>query len=451
MSKSDKSAAESAPTAELLCSAYTTILNTLGAEVQEDNGLVSISGQPVTVEKKRLILPTRENLKVIPNNDDVVAFHPLSENIYRGESPVLRRMRRMVSARLSVMMSTLMLELTAIAVNTDMHDKLTAKQGAFLDVMPVANKKTFKAVTSLITNAAKKRTPIMSIYLKRGGKIDGKGFHRVCTIKCNLHAELVNEDVDKPFGVTMSKTDRAAIIALVETLMPELAKGEESIIRVGSKSPLAPYFQSLMLGFAEATVSMNKLIWLMRKHLEDYESIYSNLPDEVITMVGELAKYRDLIPSLPGNEGVTVEGKEDTSEAAETKRMSALEAAKKAAAEAANEEVTVQTAKKTVVEDDDTPPWEEPSKRTVRVEQPEPEADVSNWRTSRSAAARRDERQVRESTGSWRDRGRGNYREDEWGSGGRWGSNAMGRDTRHTGNRWGGVNRRQVNNPGSTF
>ena len=433
---------------ENLVTFYTDILKALGADVIEESAFVSFRDQPVTVEKKRLALPTRAVMKTLPNSDDVIGFHPLCENIARGESPVLRRLRRMIASRMNVVVSTLMLELTAIAVDRDSHEKLTMKQSAFLDVMPDANKKTYKAVTSLISNAVKKSSSILSIYLKRGGQIDGKGYHRVCTVKCNLHAELIDPEIEKPFGVTMSKKDRAAITALLETILPQLADNSESVIRVGSKSPLAPYFQCLLLTFVDVMEGPNKMIWLMRKHLEDHAAIYSKLSDDTIESIGKLAQFRDVIPSLPGNEGVSVDGAEDAKPVAKetgapkARKESARDAAKRAAAEAATEEVTLETAKRTKVADDDTPPWEE-----------DPAADgsdgVVNWRSTRAGHRRELEREP-ESTGSWRDRGR-SAGGGSWGERSRWGSNAMGRNSRHDDTRYGTRNTGRMRSPRALF
>ena len=49
------------------------------------------SSMPFTIGGKRVVLPTKENLRT--PEDNTIVFHPLSENITRSESEVLKAMR----------------------------------------------------------------------------------------------------------------------------------------------------------------------------------------------------------------------------------------------------------------------------------------------------------------------------------------------------------------------
>lgn len=80
---------------------YKAILTLCKMEA-DDNGFVSIkfgtASAPVTVDGKRMVLPTPERQKA---GGEVEFFHPLGEHAYRPETKVLTTFRKAVLARLN--------------------------------------------------------------------------------------------------------------------------------------------------------------------------------------------------------------------------------------------------------------------------------------------------------------------------------------------------------------
>lgn len=301
------------PTVESLLDFYTKLLDSLNIDV-DSNAMMSMNlggtGFPVTLNKmgnKRLVLPTRDVLRAA-EWDSLIAFHPLAENVYRGESPVLKKLKALVNFRLSFVVSVLMTELTSIASNKDYHEKLTPTQSKLLDYLPKANAKTSDGYTKVINAVSSAGTNrLINIYLKHGGKYKGEDHPRVAVTSFPIHDETENTD-KTIFGVKLaSQKDFNGFFKLVDYVLPDSDKSET--YSYGSRSMDAPYFDALMNAYLKVARQLNKVTWLFRKHLEDYELIH------IDTSWGEQLKdlsfYRGLIPGLEGNDGeLTIDDRE---------------------------------------------------------------------------------------------------------------------------------------------
>lgn len=303
----------SKPTVESLLEFYQKILGSLHLEADQ-NGLISLNLEgtsfPAVVKdmgERRLTLPTREVLRQ-GDWSNRVAFHPLAENVYRGESPVLKKLKSYVNFRLNTVAMVLIVELAEIAANKDYHSKLSPKQGDILDVLPRATEKTVKAFTKLVssinTNSPKK---LINIYLKHGGKYKGEDCSRLATVAFPVMDEVKSDDLTV-YGVKFpSRKDYESFFALMDFILPE-NRGTEAY-SYGSHSLEAPYFDALMNAYVKVARQLNKITRLFRKHLEN--------PDELLIDVKweeelkNLSFYRGLIPGLEGNDGeLSVEEKE---------------------------------------------------------------------------------------------------------------------------------------------
>src|SRR5574343_72877 len=82
---------------------YKAILKYSGMEA-DDNGVISnnILGikTPVSIEEKRLVLPVEIQLKNFIPSEKMI-FHPLAENVLRGESMVLSYLRKAINVRIN--------------------------------------------------------------------------------------------------------------------------------------------------------------------------------------------------------------------------------------------------------------------------------------------------------------------------------------------------------------
>jgi hypothetical protein len=280
---------------------YQSILKSVNFEV-DDNHLISfVIGShkvPVQVSGKRLVLPVHD---VLANPDwaNTVAFHPLSEAIIRGESPVFRKLKIACLNRLTSVATCLVTELMGIAVDHDYHKKLSPTQNEFLDLIPNVKEETLTKLEKLLDVVSIDGDHrLFNMYVKRGGEYKGKKFQRVCVVDFPLIQELKSEGT-YACGVNLnSLKNKKAITALFNYVLPD-AEGET--YSFGSNSLAAPNLHALLTSYAKIASKLNKVTHLFKKHLDNPQDLHIELGFE--KHIADLAQYRDLIPSLSGNEG----------------------------------------------------------------------------------------------------------------------------------------------------
>lgn len=299
------------PTVPGLLEFYEGVLVSAGLAV-DDNGLVSYAigglNTPTTIKDKRLVLPTREFLKE-GNWDDYIPFHPLSENIYRTESEVIKFLRNAINLRLMSSLTLLMADLVEIAADKDMHGQLIPKQSSLLTVLDKADAKTYEAFSKIINRV----TPtgdrrIVSIYLKRGGKLRGEKYSRVGVVSFPITEEFDNEDTRTIYGVKLRVKDFQGFKNLMEYIIPDCDDLER--YSYGSRSLEVPFFDSLLSAYVNVAEQINKKAKLFKKHLPNFDDIY--IPLDFASELDNISGYRGLIPTLEGNDGeISIDDKEN--------------------------------------------------------------------------------------------------------------------------------------------
>lgn len=297
---------------------YKAILKTANLVVTED-GYVSRdkgnSKEPAMIKGKRLVLPTPEQLR---NGDwkDRIVFHPLSENVLRGESAVLEDFRRSINMKLNINIGMIAYQLLLIASSPALHPKLTPDQSEFLSKVKHADEKTMENFMKLMK--AMKTTEVqrafVSIYLKRGGLVHGKKHMRVGVVTFPLYEELLKGN--EVYGVKLRVKDVDTFKALFEYMIPGIEKGDAH--NRGSDSDVAPYLDSLMKALIAVAAPLNDLVDLFHNQFDNPDAD----PDEDAPTVCDTLRFDDswveafdnlnamineirLIPMQAGNEGAS--------------------------------------------------------------------------------------------------------------------------------------------------
>lgn len=285
---------------------YESILKSVNFVVDENHLVSYVIGSnkvPVQVSGKRLVLPVHEVLSN-PDWNATIAFHPLSEAIIRGESPVFRKLKIACLNRLTTVATCLVTELMGIAVDHDYHKKLSPTQNEFLDLIPNVKEETLTKLEKLLdVMSIDGEHRFVNMYVKRGGEWKGKKYQRVCVVDFPLVQELKSEGT-YACGVNLgSLKNKKAITALVNYVLPD-AEGET--YSFGSNSLAAPNLHALLTSYAKMASKLNRVTNLFKKHLDNPGDLHIELGFE--KHIADLAQYRDLIPSLTGNEGDVGEG-----------------------------------------------------------------------------------------------------------------------------------------------
>lgn len=291
-------------------SLYKAILEAIGLKVNENGEIVMMLGDVETsscIDNKQLVLPTQELLRK-GIGDEYIAFHPISENIVRGESEVIKKLKTHVIFRISEIVINLMQDLIGAAADKDYHKKLSPSQTEILTLAPNADSKTvavFEKIFDSSTIVGEKK--IFSLYIKRGGEWKGNKYNRVAKAHFSITDEFDNGSLEI-FGIKMKKADKEAFKKLFEYIVPKCESHEEYVY--GSNSKTAPNFHCLLKLFCKVVANTNKIVNKYKKHLSDPEHLLVDISWE--KELEDLSVYKDLIPTLKGNEGVGEVESEET-------------------------------------------------------------------------------------------------------------------------------------------
>ena len=296
---------------------YEALLKTAGFVVTEDNYVSRLlpngKRDPATIKGKRMVLPTPEHLA---NPNDRILFHPLSENILRGESAVLEEFRSSLNIKLNVTIGLIAYQLLTIATSPGMHARLSPDQSEFLSKVKNADEKTLENFRKLMKamDLTQSQKAFVGIYLKRGGMVNGKKHSRVGVVSFPLYDEVCKPD-RTVYGVNLRAKDVEALKSLFEYMIPKIDTAAAH--NRGSDSDVAPYLDSLMKAFISVAGPLNDLVDLFHNQLDDPTSTNEEDPSvsetlrfndewvEVFDNLSVMVPEIRMIPMQAGNEGTS--------------------------------------------------------------------------------------------------------------------------------------------------
>ena len=287
---------------------YKSILQYAGCQADEEGYVsLSIAGEntPALVKGARLVLPTREHLKTFQPGEKVI-FHPLSENVLRGESEIIADLKQRINIRTNMILGALTISLLQLVADSDKHKLLDPEQSELLIALGAVEEKSVINLTSIVTAASKKNMTAVftNIYLKKGGSVNGHRFARAGITTFPFWNELT-EDKKDIFGVGIRLTkDKPIYTNLMKFIFPEIETPEA--YNYGSASNTAPYLDALM----KTSLKINaRLAYLC----ELYKPFINGLTDEDLVFDSEWVEAFDnldalqaeirKVPMQAGNEG----------------------------------------------------------------------------------------------------------------------------------------------------
>lgn len=294
---------------------YTSMLESLGFEVA-DNGKLSINlidgdsqdgtvfTQPVEVNKTyQIYLPTKKLVSGgAEDSDDKLLFHPLSENILRGESTIQAVMRKVMRVGLTMDIINILKTLTRISANPELQEKFSTK--AQVKVLSQIGPMSSKAIDHMDQlcgiKALEALGPILSVHAHKNHKdYESK---RV-TIFTSLVFEQIDDVKQTIAGVKIAtKKDFKAITNLLKVVLSKFNFVSES-------NGVVPFMESLYCGFAEAQTHVRELTKLFKSEVNGAEHILgrSSYRDWIDLLTNEkaIAQMKLVQPDLRGNIGNT--------------------------------------------------------------------------------------------------------------------------------------------------
>lgn len=280
---------------------YENILNYFGL-VPDKSGFIRYAiddkNDPVLIDDKQLVMPLQDHLRNF-NPKEKMIFHPFAENVMRGESAVIKKLRSCINIKLNYTMGIIVKSLLNIVASPALHAKLNNEQMSLLTVIKDADEKTVINFVSLMNIGIKTRADRLftNVYMMRGGTYTGKRFSKVGIISFPFYEELVKiEKHDK-----LRVKDREALIAVFKFMFPNI--DETEAYNYGSNER-APFFDALLRSSANVAARLNDILFMFEEFIEDANSFV--FESGWIEHIEDMAKFEPEIRRIPvqdGNEG----------------------------------------------------------------------------------------------------------------------------------------------------
>lgn len=258
---------------------------------------------PMMIGGKRLTMPHSDVLRA-GSKDDQIIFHPLSENITRAESDVIKSLRDLIQWRCHAIIVVLAQELGRVAATTSEHKRLGPQAGKYLKQVPDFDERTYDALVKKVLKRASVTDPerrLISITLRQGSKSKGDGVLRSATVHFPIFEDFARDDLDVLGTALPSKKAKAKIAKLFEIILG--TDDERAAYSYGSSNMDAPYLHALLTVFHRIGVRLNAIVATHKKLLGDDLAGELTLGLDWIEGLDEFARLRAAVPPQKGNEG----------------------------------------------------------------------------------------------------------------------------------------------------
>lgn len=303
-----------------LNSFYEKLLNDVGIQ-DGGEGKLSIAKldgvlSPVTVDGKRLTLPTRENLK--SNDGGLIMFHPASEQLMSGPSPVLDALREYIMVRIYCTGIAIARSAMAISLDTSLQKKVRGAGNELMRALTSSDKRMSETLDRVLDNIG--LTPdnrMYNIFLVASGSKENPRGLRTSKVSFPILDDANSDDTTEFFNVKMPRKtkDKPCITALLAAIL-DVDLEKEHLKEYTSTLRQAPYFHSLITAFHDIATHQNKLIDSLSKADKDIKGLEYNLDwtEEFDDFENFVKKVGHAVPLLPGNQGKLIGGSDNEEE-----------------------------------------------------------------------------------------------------------------------------------------
>lgn len=286
------------------------ILISIGVKCSDDGYLQLKSDgvdTPILLSGKSLVLPTQENIKTMVGKDESgenvvlkLPFNPIHEDVLKGDTKCFQWLRIVMEKRVSLTVAGLGELLLTMASDKSLQANTTTAINKFLMSINDAktphnstgrnkliDEKTIENWLKLYTIYAPKPVDIVSITVKKRGKIDGVKYNRVATLISNLYDVLLDATTDTPInGVKLRNKDIAVFKLLLEFMLDGI-KDNQSIYEASND------------GEYPAFISLTKLyIRIMNKLMPMVKTLNHINPETGDTIYLEISVTEDELDNL---------------------------------------------------------------------------------------------------------------------------------------------------------
>lgn len=261
---------------------YEALLQTAGFTVSEDGAVSTVltgKEEPTLISGKRLVIPTRQQ-QMVGDFSNRVMFHPMAENIMKGETTAMSRFRTALNMRINLTVAALLGQLAHIASSTELQAKLDHSQTHYITGVDKSDDKTELNIVKLISNMdiADASTNFVRLSIKRSAVLNGNKHIRGCIVDFPLLNELKAALELGKYTVQhtkLRKQDVVNAIALLEAILPRANETDEDAYSVGVNTTTAPTVEALMLSVYKLVKDLNKVVSLFfEKGTDEYNAFH---------------------------------------------------------------------------------------------------------------------------------------------------------------------------------
>lgn len=299
---------------EELLSYYRKILRNVGLRVN-DEGYIYIGDTLFIVKDKPLVLPTENQLSSVmeknENGEYVIAkipFNPLNEDVIKGDSESLKRLKRCVERHISKSLGGLVEVLLTLASNKDLQKETSLEVNKFLGslsdaknigVKQVIDDKTISNWVEINKAMIKQGKLPIDIYLKKTSSYKGTKYNRLATLNSPLYEEIKQATKEAPvFGIKLRPKDITVFNIAFKFILKEL--DENDVISIGSNDNVAPGYVSLMTLYVTVMSRINKIFQSLKDiDPEMFNQCYIEdlITEEEILDISKYKKWLSVIPN----------------------------------------------------------------------------------------------------------------------------------------------------------
>lgn len=281
---------------------YRQILTFAGFEVEKDDTLhIYLDGKdyPADIDGKKIKFPTDEALRAFDAEREVI-FHPLQEFVGRGESDIVRKLRRILNVRLNLATLFVIDGLMDILSNQATHSKMNPEQRELLRSVSVVDG-TLRAKFNSIAVSAFSESPdslFVNMYLKKSGVYRGEKHARVGIVSFPIYSSEFS--ATKKF----KKDEWETVLQIMRFVFPDSETDPEAYNNFSDSNDCA-WLSCLLNTSAGLAERINTLQDLYKEFLNPDNLIEFNM--DWVDGFNNLEQYRKeimMIPSQRGNEGV---------------------------------------------------------------------------------------------------------------------------------------------------
>lgn len=300
---------------------YTSILSTCNAVVTDKNRILIAhdpnNPSPAIAQGKELVLPTRDNLTNRDYDKDIF-FHPLSENIQRGESDVFRFIKTNTVLKISAAICFIGNVLLKLQEDPARQRKMNQEQ---IDLMLPISSADAKSAANFLKIATQylrekedtKKKPLVSIFLKKMGTYNAVTFRRVAVVSFPCY-EAIKQGTRFTAGEGSKAKDiaRAADYETFQQVMKSIFPGIDNLedYNHAYDGMIAPIMVAFYRSIGKLSERINYVIDTIEPLAKELniDVTPGRIPNDWLQAfedeyMDKLASFKRSVPSLNGNDG----------------------------------------------------------------------------------------------------------------------------------------------------